>query len=204
MKRFYLPFLLVVLTVGGIAWVAQGQGRPSPGGNQNNQQNSNSSPGRVSDEETKDGWWDCTLPGGNFCVGLGKISSVSIHEYAIPMPTQLPGAVPLPSRVYEVNVGTDTALVARFYFVEAATEASALNVTKTALERVNQVANEAANRTGTLKLWQMVQKDYPQTTHAHTVEFRLESREDLNRLYGSVKRAWLTGRGARFSIINQQ
>jgi hypothetical protein len=48
-----------------------------------------------------------------------------------------------------------------------------------------------------------VQKDYPLSTHAHTVEYRLETLDDLNRLYGSVKRSWLTGKGARFTIVNQ-
>ncbi|MBP7948010.1 MAG: hypothetical protein KA004_00040 [Verrucomicrobiales bacterium] len=204
MKRLLFPALLILGFLAGFTWFTQAQGA-RPGGTNPAAANNNaeSNPERIRDVQTTDHWWDCTLPGGNFCISIGKISSVSIHEYAVPVPTQTPGAVPLPSRVFEVNIGTDTALVARFYYVEAATEASALNVTKTAIERINQVANEAASRTGTLKLWQMVQKDYPNTTHAHTVEYRLESRDDLNRLYGSVKRAWLTGKGARFTIVNE-
>jgi hypothetical protein len=162
-----------------------------------------SSKDRVKDEETKDHWWDCSLPGGNYCLSIGKITSVSMHQYIVKTPTQAASATPLPTRVYEVNIATDTAMVTRFYYIETATDGGSLSTVKTGLDRLGEVANQAAERTGTAKYWQMVQKDYPLSTHAHTIEYRVESMDDLNRLYGSVKRSWLTGRGARFAIINQ-
>ena len=168
----------------------------APAANANNK-------GRVADEETKDHWWDCSLPGGNYCISIGKITSVSMHQYIVKTPTQTASAAALPTRVYEVNIATDVALVTRFYYIESATDGGSLSTVKTGLDRLNQVADQAAERTGTAKYWQMVQKDYPLSTHAHTVEYRLESMDDLNRLYGSVKRSWLTGRGARFTIVNQ-
>ncbi len=158
---------------------------------------------KVSDEETKTGWWDCTLPGGNFTVGIGKISSVSMHQYIVKSPTQSTSAVPQATRVYEVNVASDTAMVTRFYFMESASDGGALSSVKTGIDRLGDLANQAAERTGTAKYWQMVQKDYPLSTHAHTVEFRIESLDDLNKLYGSVKRSWLSGRGAKFTITNE-
>jgi hypothetical protein len=163
----------------------------------------NKGSGKVSDEETKDHWWDCTLPGGNYCISIGKITSVSMHQYIVKTPTQAATAMPLPTRVYEVNIATDVALVTRFYYIESATDGGTLSTVKTGLDRLGEVANQAADRTGTAKYWQMVQKDYPLSTHAHTIEYRLESMDDLNRLYGSVKRSWLTGRGAKFTIVNQ-
>jgi hypothetical protein len=154
----------------------------------------------ITDNVTNDGRWDCSLPGGNYTLALSKIVSTSIHTYLVPTPTTTAAPAPLPTRVQEVNVTTEGSVRVRFYYVESATDASAFNVTKTALERVTQVANEAANRAGALKPWQMVQKDYPQTTHLGTVEFRVASQEELNRLYGSLKRSWITGKGAQFSV----
>jgi hypothetical protein len=168
----------------------------APGGSKANS-------GRVSDEETKDHWWDCSLPGGNYTVSIGKITSVSMHQYIVKTPTQAATALPMPTRVYEVNIATDTAMVTRFYYMETATDGGALSTVKTGLDRLNEAGNQAADRTGTAKYWQLVQKDYPLSTHAHTIEFRLESLDDLNRLFGSVKRCWMVGRGARFSIVNQ-
>ena len=197
MKRLLLLLSIASLLSLGLTWFAQAQApaqpaaAPAPASD------------RVKDEETKNGWWDCTLPGGNYTIALGKITSVSIHEYVVKSPTQTPGAVPLPARVWEVNIATDAAVVPRFYYVEAAVDGGQASIVKTGLDRLNDVANKAAERTGSVKFWQMVQKDYPLSTHAHTIEFRLESREDLGRLFGSVKRAWQTGRGAKFTINNE-
>lgn len=154
----------------------------------------------IDDLETTNNRWDCSLPGGNFTVAVGSFISTSIHQFVVPMPTSTASPAPLPTRVHEVNIATNGSLSVRFYYVEVATAGSGLNVAKTALDAVNAVGTEAANRTGTLKTWQMVQKDYPHATHAHTVEFRVDSLEQLNRLYGSVKRSWINGKGALFSI----
>lgn len=199
MKRI-LPALATTLLVWTSFTLSCGaQTTPATGGGAKTPASGN----KISDEETKDHWWDCTLPGGNYCISIGKITSVSMHQYIVKAPTQSPTAVPLPSRVYEVNVATDAALVTRFYYIEAATDGGIANTVKTGLDRLNDVANQAAERTGSVKYWLQVQKDYPTTTHAHTVEYRLDSLDDLNRLYGSVKRCWLVGRGARFTIVNE-
>lgn len=196
MKRLPLLILSAVIVAGGLTCfgLAQAPAPAAPAAPASD---------RVKDEETKNGWWDCTLPGGNYTIALGKITSVSIHEYVVKSPSQTPGAVPLPARVWEVNIATDAAVVPRFYYVEAAVDGGQSSAVKTGLDRLNDLANKGAERTGTVKFWQMVQKDYPLSTHAHTVEFRLESRDDLSRLFGSVKRAWQTGRGARFTIVNE-
>jgi hypothetical protein len=204
MKHFLLTLCSVTVLFGGFVWYSQAQGIPGAPSQPNQNQNNNASnSGRITDTETKDGWWDCSLPGGNYCISIGKINSVSMHEYVVKSPAQSPTAVPQPARVWEVNIGTDSALVSRFYYIEAASDGGSLNTVKTGLDRLNDVANQAAERTGTVKYWQQVQKDYPLSTHAHTVEFRLETKDDLLRLFGSVKRSWLLGRGARFSVAAQ-
>ena len=199
MKRSIYTLLLAAAICGGVTYYSNAQN--IHGSTQ--AQPAKTSGGNISDEETKDHWWDCSLPGGNYCISIGKITSVSMHQYIVKSPTQTPGAVPLPARVYEANIATDAALVTRFYYIEAAVDGGAASAIKTGLDRLNQVADQAAERTGSTKFWLQVQKDYPVTTHAHTVEYRLDSKADLDRLYGSVKRSWTVGRGARFTIVNE-
>jgi hypothetical protein len=45
----------------------------------------------------------------------------------------------------------------------------------------------------------MVVKNYPDTTHARTIEYRIQSEEELGALYGSLRTAWESGRGRRFN-----
>jgi hypothetical protein len=165
---------------------------PAPGSpqNPNGQQNQNQ---RVSDAENRTGFWDCTVPGGNFTIALGKIASVSIHEF------NLTGG-----RVTEVNVDTEGSVCARFYFMEPVRAGGAFSATEVVKERLTDLAENAAERTGTDKVWKKVQKDYPIATHAHTVEYRLQSRDDLAAIHASVKGAWMTGRGRSIRIIDAQ
>ncbi len=142
----------------------------------------------MTDQENQNNFWDCTLPGGSYTVALSKISVVSLHEF------NLPGG-----RVTEMNIVTEGDALARFYFMEAATPGGGLAAGEVAKARVTELANLAADRTGTEKVWQKVLKDYPLATHAHTIEFRLQSKADLQALHGSAKRAWMTGRGRTVS-----
>jgi hypothetical protein len=43
-------------------------------------------------------------------------------------------------------------------------------------------------------------KQYPTTTHAKTVEFRISDEGNLNKLYGNIRKAWIKGRGNKFTI----
>ena len=71
-------------------------------------------------------------------------------------------------------------------------------------ERVTEIADTAAERTGTDKVWRKVHKDYPIATHAHTVEYRLQFKEDLQSIHGSVKGAWMSGRGRTIRVNEPQ
>lgn len=156
-------------------------------------QNPPSNNQRVSDAENRLNFWDCTVPGGNFTIALGKICSVSIHEFNV-----------IGGRVTEVNVDTEGSVCARFYFMEPMKIGSALSATEVVKDRLTDVLDTAADRTGTDKAWRKVQKDYPIATHAHTVEYRLQNKEDLSAIHGSVKSAWMTGKGRTIKIVEPQ
>jgi hypothetical protein len=77
---------------------------------------------------------------------------------------------------------------------------SALSAADVVKDRVTEVADTVAERTGTEKVWRKVQKDYPIATHAHTVEYRLQSKEDVQQIHASVKGAWMSGRGRSIRV----
>jgi hypothetical protein len=49
---------------------------------------------------------------------------------------------------------------------------------------------EAASRAGVDEPWKKVVKNYPTTTHAHTVEYRVDTREQLNKIFESAETAF--------------
>jgi hypothetical protein len=132
--------------------------------------------------------WKCELPGGTYEVLLRSIISVSSHEYLVDNLT----------RVTEVNVDTNGSTVVRFYYLEPVRPSTPSGIGQSALDRVQDLAKEAAGRAGADQIWQKVTKNYPTTTHAHTVEYRLESKDQLTKLFTSVEHAWRTGQGTQF------
>ena len=143
----------------------------------------------VTEGDAPNNFWDCTLPGGSYTVALNRINVVSLHEFT------LPGG-----RVTELNIVTEGAGLARFYYMEAALPGSGSAAGELAKARITELANTAADRTGTDKVWQKVQKDYPLATHAHTMEFRLQNKADLTTIHASAKRAWMTGKGRTVTV----
>lgn len=163
---------------------------PQTGYSQNPAQGQRQSGSSVDDIPEK--FWIASLPGGEYMVALGRITNISIHEY-IANGT---------ARVFEVNVAAEGAMLVRFYYLEPVTDKSPLNVGQVVADRLKSTVEEAGRRTGTSDQWKKVVKDYPNTTHAHTTEFRLDYKDDLEKIYGSVKSAWLSGRGKRITITN--
>jgi hypothetical protein len=193
MKLRLLSLALLAAIATSIAQNPPGQPPPGvPGGNNqtgNNQGNNQ----RVNDSVSRDKFWDCTVPGGNFTIALGRITSVSIHEF------NLTGG-----RVTEVNVDTEGSVCARFYFMEPLRIGGTSSAAELVKDRITELADTAAERTGTDKVWRKVQKDYPIATHAHTVEYRLQFKEDLLAIHGSVKGAWMSGIGRTIRVIEPQ
>ena len=138
-----------------------------------------------------DALWRCELPGGVYLVALRSIVSISSHEYVVD------GL----ARVTEVNVATASTVEARFYFLEPLPAGAASTGSGAALQALQQHAQElSASHPEVDAVWQKVVKNYPTTTHAHTVEYRLNTKADLQSLYESLEQSWTTGKGVNVKI----
>jgi hypothetical protein len=126
--------------------------------------------------------WRCDLPGGTYEVGVRNIISVSIHDYVVD------GV----ARVTEMNIETPGSTEVRFYYLEPVVGSSPLGIGQSTLERAKELATEVAGQAnpGDQPPWEKVVKSYPTTTHAHTVEFRLNSQDDLQTLFKSAEQAF--------------
>ncbi len=136
--------------------------------------------------------WKCKLPGGAYDVAVRSIISVSTHEYLVD------GV----ARVTEVNIDTSGAMVARFYFLEPALPDVGVvpgAQTGTALIEKAEKQVAAAAEQVALDHWRKVVKNYPTTTHARTVEFRLSKKEQLAQLFKSVQTSFRDQRQGTFT-----
>ena len=112
--------------------------------------------------------WRCNLPGGSYSVALRSIVSVSSHEYVVD------GV----ARVTEVNIDTNGSALARFYYIEPNTPTAPLGIGSGTIEKAQQLLQEGADRSGQ-DVWKKVVKNYPTTTHARTIEYRVTDKETL-------------------------
>ncbi len=145
-------------------------------------------PGKTGESPGPDRFWQASLEGGSFMVALDRITSVSRHKYL------LDGAV----IVDEVTVDTAGQALARFYFISPLSDAAPGNSVAGLAKRGQELLDKAADRAGT-DVHHMVVKKYPDTTHAKMIEYRLMSEAQLSALYASVRNAWESGRGRKFS-----
>jgi len=122
--------------------------------------------------------WRCNLPGGSYSVALRSMVSVSLHEYLVD------GV----ARVTEVNIDTTGNALARFYYIEPTTPNSPIGLGQATIDKAQQLLQEGAQRTGQ-DVWQKVIKNYPTTTHAHTIEYRVVYKTTLTNLYTSAEGA---------------
>lgn len=140
------------------------------------------------DEPTRDGLWDGQFKGGNYIVRCNAIIALSKHEY-------VSDGV---ARVVEVNLTLNSAQVVRFYFLEPVkveTSSGVANAGTQALERAKDLVEQSAGRVAPTILDPKVVKNYPTSTHAHTVEFVIKDEARLNAMYQSLQRAFRTGQG---------
>lgn len=146
-------------------------------------QEASPTPGQI-----KRGIWQADLPGGKYIVRLSAITAVSIHSYIVD------GA----ARVSEVNIDTTGNELVRFYFIEPNTPQTPNGIGQSAIELIKDKAQEAVSRGGADDVWSKVVKNYPTTTHARTVEYRLSTKASLQKLFESVQDAWLDGKPGVF------
>jgi hypothetical protein len=145
-------------------------------------------PAATPPDQSRQQLWKCELPGGTYEVQLRNIISVSSHDYVVDNV----------ARVTEVNIDTNGSTVVRFYYFEPVKPSTPSGIGQSALDRVQELAKEASGHVGADQVWQKVTKNYPTTTHAHTVEYRLESKDQLTKLFTSVEHAWRMGQGTVF------
>ena len=137
------------------------------------------------------GFWQGTLPGGSYMVALNRISSISKHEYL------LDGNL----IVTEVTIDTIGSSILRVYQITPAAQYGTLATGRKIVERGRDLLDRAGQRTGA-DIANMVQKQYPTTTHARTVEFRVKDLGTLDALLNSARNALLSGKGRKF-VVNE-
>lgn len=138
-------------------------------------------------------FWKAELPGGNFVVAHAAIREVSTQQYIVD------GA----AKVTEVNIDTGGEFKPRFYYLEplANDAASALPAGQEVNDQVqNQLKSAASAVNPGDPVWMKVVKNYPATTHAGTIEFRLETLEQLQDLYRSVESSWVNAKSETFTL----
>ena len=134
--------------------------------------------------------WSAELPGGTYIVRLASIVSVSQHEYAV-------GGT---MKVTEVNIVTPGHALARFYAIEPLIPEMPHGIGQSVVDTAVSLAKETTERLGVAGALTRVTKDYPATTHAHTIEYRLESRAGLAELFESISKSWTEGRSGTFRL----
>ena len=173
MKTRYLITLLVCLSP--LAVLAQDAGGSNP---------------QASEADNNRRFWQAELPGGAYVVALDRISSVGKHEYLVDG-----GFV-----VTEVTINTVGSAIARFYYGEPYRPDVPSATGATINRRIQDTVDTVKERTGANQTDRLVIKNYPTSTHAHTIEFRLNNKDNLEALFQSVNRSWMTGRGVRFTV----
>lgn len=134
-------------------------------------------------------FWEASLAGGHYMVALDRISNISMHEYV------LDGSLV----VNEVTIDTTGRALARFYYIQPVTDTMGSNEIGRVVDKGRQLIERAGQRVGS-DVHNMAQKKYPDTTHAGTIEYRILDIRDLDALYGSLRKAWETGKGRKITI----
>jgi hypothetical protein len=91
----------------------------------------------------------------------------------------------------------------RFYYITPITDAAGGSEVANAAKRIADRGRELVEKVGAnagSDIHNMVVKKFPDTTHARSIEYRVMSEAELTALYSSVRTAWETGKGRRFTI----
>ncbi len=172
MKTIHAIFVLTFLTFSGFV-LGQSPAPTSP-------------TGTSSDQESNPAFWQASFAnGGHYLVKLNHINCASKHEYISD------GA----ARVVEVTIGTDTAVVARFYFFEPVGKDTPIAAGQVIINRATDISQQIGSRVSPTAGKLNVVKNYPVSTHAHTVEYAVQDEATLSSLYGSLMTAINSGRG---------
>lgn len=174
MKPLFLPLMILVLVSSSSLAQQNATPTPTPAPSLN---------GRVP-------LWICVTPAGTYEVALRAMVSVSSCEYIVD------GV----ARVNEVNIDTTGNMAVRFYYIEPMTPNSPIGLGQSLINKAQDTLSEAADRTGQDELWKKVVKNYPATTHSHTIEYRVDSKNDLDKIFTSAEQAFRTATPASFIV----
>lgn len=181
MNRHFIPCLLLGIVGLGFLGAASGNRYDiaSPLDGSRPQRFKNEGP---RDSVTATGYITVTTPSGEYITDRREVTSLSAHTY------EIEGGM----RVWEVTLSERSANTIRWYYtkalpVEPVTAGSPSDEGTggklDTLDGKKSKAAPAANADPESKLKVPVRKSYPGTTHAHTVEFRTTSLQQLDELY---------------------
>ncbi len=134
-------------------------------------------------------FWQGNINGDEIMVAVDRIGSISRASYI------LNGAV----IVHEVVIDTlGGQSLTKIYCFTPITEGMASNGLTKVVDRARDLVDNQAARAGT-KAHQMVNKT-SDSVRAHSVEFQLQTVQEIDALYGSLKATWTSGKGRVFTI----
>jgi hypothetical protein len=140
--------------------------------------------------ENKAKFWEAILPGGEYMVNLETVTSISHHQYIVQAGV----------RVWEMTIADASSTVARFYVMEPLVPNDGSGPVNAAVNKATDLATRSAQNASIDPIFQRVVKDYPTSTHAHTVEYRLDSKTNLEAMYKHLRQALHTGIPGTFRI----
>lgn len=144
-------------------------------------------PAPAADDYNQSQFWIGNFAEGQYVVHLSRIVAVAQQKYVIDNSCM----------VYEVTVVTTGSTPTKFYYLEPLANNSGINAIKNVTNRVQELGGDAVNRVtgGGVSPETTVCKQYPNT---NTIEFRVTSMEQLNKVYESLLKSWQDGRGRTF------
>lgn len=137
-------------------------------------------------------YWIGNFGEGQVIIALDQITSVSKQKYVLDG-----GFV-----IREIVVDTTGNNTIRIYFISPVSEESNIAAIRIASDRMQDLLKQGNDRVGSAAIDPntAVTKNYPATTHSHTIEFRVANVALLDNVYNSIVSAWLNGRGIKYQI----
>lgn len=164
---------VVLLCVGILMFTAQGQ-------------EADKKP--AADSENQLAFWKGTFVSGEVAVHLDNVAAYGLQRYV------LDGNF----FVHELTIDARGSSLIRIYYIEPLAKGSTMNAPAAIAQRAAELMQDASDRTGAPDPNTVVTKSYPTTTHAHTMEFRVGTAEEIKIAYESLQKALQSKRGRTF------
>ncbi|MCD8071190.1 MAG: hypothetical protein LUE08_07405 [Akkermansiaceae bacterium] len=146
-------------------------------------------------QQTQGAYWSVCF-GGNaenapyILLRLNSVTSVSKQRYL------LNGTM----SVWELSIDTTGNNAIRIYYIETPGSGSSSTVSNVSSAVSRLGGSTYVQRAGLLNGAECVTKTYPESTHAHTVEFRVKNVEALNNIQKSLMRCLSRGKGDTLTL----